>query len=201
MSTASNCMKESATRRLSLQGSSVLNCLYMFKASIMFLKKISSLAALGMALAWHPVSAQTSQRVPMLVHVEAHVPSEQFSVSPLGWDHTVPVKLAFDTQNRRLVAANRHLRVRSNIGDVSARLVGLAILTNGTASVPLHVSVGDKMLSMESQTVALHNDTRTGDGASLGFSITPGEHPPSGLALGNYSGVVSLLFETNPAAN
>jgi len=161
-------------------------------------KKLSSLLALGLALTWHSATAQV-QRVPLLVHVEAHVPSEQFSVAPLGWDHTVPVALVFDSENRRLRGVNRQIKVTSNVGDVSARLEGMAILTNGTTSVPLNVTLGDHTLSMLAQRVVSHDMARSG--TTVGFGITPGEHPPKGLATGNYSGVVSLLFESNPASN
>lgn len=161
-------------------------------------KKISSLLALGLAFTWQSASAQ-QLRVPLLVHVEAHVPAEQFSVSALGWDHTVPLVLAYDSENKRLGSANRKLKVTSNVGDVSARLEGLAILTNGTTSLPLNVTLGDQTLSMRAQRVVSFGAATTG--ATVGFGVAPGELPPSGLIAGNYSGVVSLLFESNPAAN
>lgn len=165
----------------------------------MFLKKISPLLVLGMALTWQPASAQTA-RVPLLVHIEAYIPSEQFSVSPHGWDNTRALKLDFDSISRRLNPVHHQLKVRSTIGDVSARLEAMAIMTNGTSRIPLNITVGDKTMSGLPQTVAARAEASTLAGSTLGFSIEPGEHAPS-LATGNYHGVVSLLFESNPAAN
>jgi len=165
----------------------------------MFLKKISPLLVLGMALTWHPASAQTA-RVPLMVQVEAYIPTEQFYVSPHSWDNTRAMKLEFDNTSHRLNPVHHQIKVRSTIGDVSARLEAMAILTNGTSRIPLSITVGDKTMSGLPQTVMGSAEASALTGSTVGFSILPGEHAPT-IATGNYHGVVSLLFESNPAAN
>lgn len=166
----------------------------------MFSKKLFSLLALGVACAWQPASAQVSN-APLMVYVEAHIPSEQFTVTTVGWENGAPQRIPVDSETRRLGSFNKKIRVRSNIGDVSARLASSATLYNRTSKIPLIVSVEDKILSMLPQTVASHNDAKSAKGAEMNLSIVAGDYSPSGLLVGDYSGTISMMFETNPAAS
>ncbi len=166
----------------------------------MFSKKIFSLLALGMACAWQPASAQVS-KVPFMVYVEAHIPAEQFTVTTVGWENGAPQRIPVDSETRRLGRINKKIRVRSNIGDVSARLDSSATLYNQTSKIPLIVSVEDKILTMQPQTVASHDDAKSQKGAEMNLSITAGDYSPAGLVVGDYSGTISMLFEASPATS
>ncbi|ABO91264.1 adhesin [Aeromonas salmonicida subsp. salmonicida] len=137
-----------------------------------------------------------AERVEHQVTVTAQIPTEAFYVQPTGGDNwmSTPQKLAYNPYTKKLDKLSKQLDAKSTIGAIKGYLTNPAAMTSGNDYIPLTVKIDGVTLGTTSAEVMKADDAKTGK--LLGLEVIPADAPDAGYKLGNYQGVVSMIFES-----
>ncbi|TNI12166.1 CS1 type fimbrial major subunit [Aeromonas veronii] len=141
-------------------------------------------------------SLMAAERIEHSVTVTAQVPTESFYVQPVGdWMNT-PQKLTFNPFNQQLDSLSKQVAMKSTIGPIKGYLVYPATMSSGKENINLTIKVGGVELS--TTPIDLLNDADAKSGKLVGLNIIPATAPDGGYKPGNYEGIVSMMFESEP---
>ena len=154
----------------------------------------STILALPLAMLFAGV-VMADQRIDHTVTVTATVPTDKFSVEPLGgnWMND-PQELGWNPNQAKLDPVRKELQVKSTVGAINAYLVSPAVIASGSHNIGLDVKVGGTVLQTTPAEVV--SATQAAPGAIIGFEIAAHPAPAAGYEPGNYQGLVSMIFET-----
>lgn len=152
-----------------------------------FALPLSLMIATGMAQAADPIEKQ--------VTVTASIPTESFSIEPVGgnWMND-PQDMAWNSTQQSLQPIRKQLLVRSTTGPIFGHLLTPAAITSGADNIALDVVVAGTPLSLTSTEIV--GMEQAAPGAVVGFEIIAQSAGAAGYAPGNYQGMVNMLFET-----
>ncbi|MGE7990889.1 CS1 type fimbrial major subunit [Pseudomonas sp. NPDC089554] len=147
--------------------------------------------ALPLAL-FTATAAHAADPIEKQVQVTAQVPTDAFYVEPVGgnWMND-PQELQWNSFRSELQPIRKQLQVKSTVGPIAAYMLSPATITSG-----LDVKVANEVLTTTSAEVV--SGALAGPGAVIGFEIAAQAAPSTGYVPGNYQGLVSMMFETNP---
>lgn len=154
------------------------------------------LMALPLAL-FTATAAHAADPIEKQIQVTALVPTDSFYVEPVGgnWIND-PQELQWNSFRAELQPIRKQLQVKSTVGPISAYLLSPATITSGTNNIGLDVKVADTTLTTTSTEVV--SQAQAAPGTVIGFEIAAQAAPSTGYVPGNYQGLVSMMFETNP---
>lgn len=140
-------------------------------------------------------SAFANQTVSKSVDVFANIPTAEFYVEPDGTWMTQPQELVYDvvTGALRPFDGNRMV-ARSTSGAIQARLDNAAIMTSGSDSIDLTVSVNN--IALTTTNAQILSAAEAGTRTFMPFKIEAVAAGANGYAAGNYQGTVNMTFET-----
>ncbi|WP_369987168.1 CS1 type fimbrial major subunit [Pseudomonas xanthosomatis] len=140
-------------------------------------------------------SAFANQTVSKSVDVIANIPTATFYVEPDGTWMTQPQELVYNAVTGELRPFDgQRMVARSTTGAIQARLDNTPVMTSGSDSIGLTVSVNNVALSTTNAQIlsAADADTPT----FMPFKIGAVAAGTNGYAAGNYQGTVNMTFET-----
>ncbi|MFB4391074.1 MULTISPECIES: CS1 type fimbrial major subunit [unclassified Pseudomonas] len=152
--------------------------------------------ALPLAL-FTATAAHAADPIEKQVQVTAQVPTDSFYIEPVGgnWMND-PQELQWNSFRGELQPIRKQLQVRSTVGPIAAYLLSPATITSGANSIGLDVKVANEILTTTSAEVV--SGPQASPGTVIGFEIAAQAAPSTGYIPGNYQGLVSMMFETNP---
>jgi hypothetical protein len=176
----------------------------MFTKKLLLTASLSLLSAASLAQIAPAITA-TDNKHAFDIEVTATIPDNAFQLRKTGtWANakTNDLELAWDEDKHQLKPATEKLAIRSTSGAVKAKLAAPAELTHKsktTTKIPLTVTYNNETLDTATSKVVIDKDAAdidiyTAPGFDFTVAVTnPGEQKYSG----DYSGTVSVLFETD----
>ncbi|MGE8408087.1 MAG: CS1 type fimbrial major subunit [Pseudomonas sp.] len=141
----------------------------------------------GTAAAVDPIEGQFS--------VTGTVPSESFTIlDPGGW-MSLPQELPYTPVGEKFGTFNQQLMLRSTVGAIKAYLVEPAEVRKGDEVVPMNVVINNRGIVDTPREIARAD--QAGPGILVNFSTYPTDNTQK-PSPGDYSGTLSLMFETSP---
>lgn len=129
-------------------------------------------------------------------------PVGSFEVKEQGWNRAEPLELGWNEAEKKFNVEKRSVLAKSGVGNVQVKfstsdVPKLSHQTNEDAFFTLGVKVGGKDVGVDPVEVVTKDEAK--NGKSLDVEITPGaasDAMKDNLVAGNYTGTVSLMFET-----
>ena len=132
------------------------------------------------------------------ITVQAVVPQVEFSVEPDSSWANKPVKLDYVLGEEKFKPFSGDFRAKSTVGAINAKLIAVATISSGSENIDLDVKVGNKSLGLTPVEVMVAGEANVGGDLPMTINTIK---PDAGYVAGDYSGTVSILFETAaPAA-
>ncbi|MFK3773435.1 CS1 type fimbrial major subunit [Pseudomonas sp. NPDC089406] len=140
-------------------------------------------------------SAFANQTVSKSVDVFANIPTAEFYVEQDGTWMTQPQELVYNAVTGALRPFDgQRMVARSTAGAIQARLDSAPIMTSGSDSIGLTVSVNNVTLSTVNAEILSEDDAK--NRTFMPFKIEAVAAGTNGYAAGNYQGTVNMTFET-----
>lgn len=162
----------------------------------MKLTKLAFAAAVSCALGFAGTTIAAQNVIEKSVTITASIPTNDFYVTPVGDWMSKTQELSWNSATKELSSVKEQVSLKHAQGSITARLLAPGQLTSDTNSIPLKVIMNGKQLN-ETTAVEVASEAEAPAGKVVPFAIEPtqGNH-----AVGDYSGVVNLIFEAVPKA-
>ena len=137
------------------------------------------------------------------IKLSAEVPvAGGFEIKEEGWNSAEPLKLDWNEAEKKFDTQKKSVLAKSGVGNVQVKFstsdeLKLSHQTKEDAFFKLGVKVGGKDVGVDPVEVVTKDEAK--NGKSIEVEITPGEASDAmkdSLVAGDYTGTVSLMFET-----
>ncbi|WP_201317429.1 MULTISPECIES: CS1 type fimbrial major subunit [unclassified Burkholderia] len=137
------------------------------------------------------------------IKLSAEVPAVGgFEIKEEGWNSAEPLKLDWNEAEKKFDTKKKSVFAKSGVGNVQVKFstsdeLKLSHQTKEDAFFKLGVKVGGKDVGTDPVEVVTKDEAK--NGKSIEVEITPGaasDAMKDGLVAGDYTGTVSLMFET-----
>ena len=156
-------------------------------------KKIAIAAPLAL-LALGSSGAFAAGEAAHSINIVAHVPTNGFYVVPTNPDLiNKDQRMDYNPSKGKMDEVDGFFDVRNNNGSVHASLDGEAKLISGSDSIPLKVTLNNRVLNQTPQLVVGESESDVNFRAALNISALGGSFQP-----GDYTGVVAMTFDAVP---
>ncbi|AJA14826.1 CS1 type fimbrial major subunit [Pseudomonas sp. YQ_6] len=158
------------------------------KSYVLAVPFLALFAGAAVASAPEPISQNIS--------VTAVIPGNDFSVAPVGDWLEKGVTLEYEPEREDFKAVSEKFSAQSDVGAIQAHLLHTAALQDPQTDqrIDLVISVGGKKLELTPTEVMSAEDAKGGNELPITFSAIK---PDNGYLKGEYTGTVSVLFETS----
>ncbi|MCO1620298.1 MAG: CS1 type fimbrial major subunit [Pseudomonas alloputida] len=140
--------------------------------------------------------ASAPEPITQSISVTAVIPGNDFSVTPVGGWLEKGVTLEYEPEREDFKAVSERFSAQSDVGAIQAHLLHTASLQDQQTDkkIDLIITVGDKKMELTPTEVMNAEDAKAGKELPITFNAIK---PENGYVKGDYTGTVSVLFETS----
>lgn len=133
------------------------------------------------------------------ISVTAVIPGNDFSVTPVGDWLDNGVTLEYEPGREDFKEVSEKFSAQSDVGAIQAHLLRTASLQDPQTDekIDLIITVGDKKMDLMPAEVMSAEDAKVGNNLPITFKAVK---PENGYLKGDYTGTVSVLFETSSSS-
>lgn len=140
--------------------------------------------------------ASAPEPITQSISVTAVIPGNDFSVTPVGGWLEKGVTLEYEPEREDFKAVSERFSAQSDVGAIQAHLLHTASLQDQQTDkkIDLIITIGDKKMELTPTEVMNAEDAKAGKELPITFNAIK---PENGYVKGDYTGTVSVLFETS----